>query len=266
MGVVRIEAAMRINLIPMAGEGQRYQDAGYTVPKPLIEIDGVPMFVRAARALPAADRYIFVCRQNHVQNSGIAQLVEKYFPGGLVIFAEALTAGQAMTCMLAREKIPEDAFLTIGASDCDVVYDEKDCEALFTDSQVDGWIWTFRKNPAVLQNPKMYGWVETDDFGKALHVSCKVPISDNPLEDHAVIGAFTFRRADFFFDAVTAMCAANDRVNNEYYVDVAVNYAIRSSLNIRTFEVDRYICWGTPLDFEIYQYWQEYFARRLACV
>jgi len=39
---------MRVNLIPMAGEGQRYVDAGYQIPKPFIEVDGLPMvFVRA---------------------------------------------------------------------------------------------------------------------------------------------------------------------------------------------------------------------------
>ena len=58
---------MRINLIPMAGEGQRYVDAGYQIPKPFIEVDGLPMVIRACQALPKADRYIFVCRKSHLE-------------------------------------------------------------------------------------------------------------------------------------------------------------------------------------------------------
>jgi hypothetical protein len=66
-------------------------------------------------------------------------------------------------------------------------------ERLFLDEEVDGWIWTFRNNPAVLQNPKMYGWVETfQDSVRAKRVLCKIPLSETPMNDHAVIGAFTF--------------------------------------------------------------------------
>ena len=59
---------MIVNLIPMAGEGQRFKNEGYTTPKPLLDTDGVPMFVRAAKSLPKADLYIFVCRRGQVDN------------------------------------------------------------------------------------------------------------------------------------------------------------------------------------------------------
>ena len=39
----------------MAGEGQRFVNAGYNTPKPLIENDGLPMVVQAAKTLPPAE-------------------------------------------------------------------------------------------------------------------------------------------------------------------------------------------------------------------
>jgi CTP:phosphocholine cytidylyltransferase-like protein len=51
-----------INLIPMAGEGQRFKDAGFTNPKPLIEVNGLPMIVRALKCLPKALKNILVVR------------------------------------------------------------------------------------------------------------------------------------------------------------------------------------------------------------
>ena len=48
----------KINLVPMAGEGKRFLDEGYKIPKPLIKIHCIPMFVHAAKALPKADLYI----------------------------------------------------------------------------------------------------------------------------------------------------------------------------------------------------------------
>ncbi len=253
----------RINLIPMAGEGQRYKNLGYTTPKPFIDVDGMPMVVRACKSLPKADKNIFVCRKNHLNQFPIQNILEKYLNNVTIVTIDELTEGQAITCLAAREHIPDDAILNIGASDNDMVYNEGAIEEMYQNPKIDGWVWTFRNNPAVLQNPKMYGWVETDiTKNKATHISCKIPISENPMHDHAIIGAFTFKKAKFFFDAVNAMVSSNARINNEFYVDIAINFAIKSGLNIQVCEVDQYICWGTPKDYEEYQYWLSYFKKR----
>ena len=248
----------------MAGEGQRYKDAGFKIPKPFIDIDGIPMVVRACKALPNADKNIFVCRKQHLEQYPIKDVLEKYLNNVIIVSIDELTDGQAMTCLAARDHIPDDSILNIGASDNDMVYNEGNLEKMYQNKELDGWIWTFRNNPAVLQNPKMYGWVKTEkSTNKATHVSCKIPISENPLLDHAVIGAFTFKKAKSFFDAVHNMIKSNYRINNEFYVDVAIDFAIKSGLNIHVHEVDQYICWGTPQDFYEYQNWLKYFKKRL---
>lgn len=255
---------MRINLIPMAGEGQRFKDAGYVIPKPLIDIKGVPMVVRAANALPLADKYIFVCRNTHLEMTDLRNTLRRYFKDPVVISVDKLTEGQAITCMLAKEYIPDDAILTIGASDNDMTYDKIATEKLFQNNAIDGWIWTFRKNHAVLQNPAMYGWVVTKrNSENAVSISCKKTISNDPMNDHAVIGAFTFKKARIFFDAVDAMVKAKSKINNEYYVDVAAEFAIRAGNRINVFEVEQYVGWGTPKDYEEYLYWLRYFQKRL---
>ena len=255
---------MRINLVPMAGEGQRFKDAGFTIPKPFIDVDGIPMVVRACKALPAADKNIFVCREHHIQEYPIKEILEKYLNNVVIVTIDKLTEGQAITCLAAREHIPDDAILNIGASDNDMVYDQSIIDKMYQNLELDGWIWTFRNNPAVLQNPKMYGWVETEpNATKATHVSCKIPISKNPMIDHAIIGAFTFKKAKSFFDSVDEMVKSNYRINNEFYIDVAIDVAIKLGLNIHVHEVDQYICWGTPQDYKQYQYWLAYFKNRV---
>lgn len=50
------------NIIPMTDEGIRFVNHGYKIPRPLIPIDGVPLFVRAAICLPDTDLWIFICK------------------------------------------------------------------------------------------------------------------------------------------------------------------------------------------------------------
>jgi len=122
---------MRINLVPMAGEGKRYKDLGFTIPKPFIDVDGMPMVVRACKALPAADKNIFVCRKHHIQEYPIQDILEKYLNNVIIVTIDELTEGQAITCLAARDHIPDNAILNIGASDNDMVYDEKVIEEMY---------------------------------------------------------------------------------------------------------------------------------------
>lgn len=240
-----------VNLIPSAGAGQRFVDEGFDVPKPLIEIEGVPMIIKAAEKLPPADQWIFICRDEHVKNFNIDQKLKKYFHGLKIIPVDYLTEGQASTCLLAKEYLFNDDVLTIGACDNATDYN---LEAFKDElSKTDALVWTFRNNPAVLRNPKMYGWVEVDKKGFAQKVSCKNPISDNPLKDHSVVGTFSFKRAEIFFHCVDSMIAKDRRINGEFFMDVAMDECIKLGYLVRVFEVEKYFCWGTPKDLIEYQ-------------
>ena len=249
----------RVNLIPMAGAGQRFVDAGYTVPKPLIEVAGLPMIVRAARSLPPADLWIFACRAEHIRDAGIDTALRRLFSPAVIVSVDHLTEGQACTCLLARDELRPDDELTIGACDNAMIWNPGDFARAMADTGNDFLVWTFRNNPAVLQDPRMYGWVRTDARGACTGVSVKIPLSDTPMRDHAVIGAFTFRRAGLFLDACDDMIRADARIRNEFYVDQAINFALARGARGRPFEVDRYICWGTPRDLETHDYWRAYF-------
>lgn len=250
----------RINLIPMAGAGQRFVDAGYGMPKPLIPVAGKPMIVRAAGCLPPPDEWVFVCRQEHIAQAQIDDELKKLFHPAKIVSVNHLTEGQACTCLLAKEHLETNAILTIGACDNAMTYDAAKFELQIAAPDVDALIWTFRKNPAVLQDPRMYGWVDADAAGSVRRVSVKVPLSDKPINDHAVIGAFTFKRAGDFVAAAEAMIRANRRIRNEFYVDEVMNVAVEQGLRVKVFEVDRYICWGTPRDLDTFNYWHGYFA------
>jgi len=245
-----------VNIIPMAGAGQRFADAGYSTPKPLIEVNGLPMIVRAAQSLPNADHWIFICRKEHIICSDIQNILEKHFPQCSIITVEELTEGQACTVLLARSLLRKDDRINIGACDNAMTWN---AQKLSDIENSDFLTWTFRNNPAVKINPKMYGWVKTDESLNISEVSVKQPISDNPMKDHAIVGAFSFKEAGLFLEATDYMIKENSRINNEFYIDNVINFCIKMGAKGKAFEVDKYICWGTPNDLATYNYWLSYF-------
>ncbi len=250
-------------LIPMAGAGKRFSDAGYTVSKPLIPTtyrkDGkkYPMVVCAVRDITdlTGDGYvIFINRTD--DPCDIPEELGKYIPDASFIGVDRLTEGQACTCLLAKNLIDDDTPLFIGGCDNGMEADKVNFEKLSSDSDV--LVFTYRNHDCVLRNPNAYGWVYTDENGVAKSVSVKKAISDNPLNDHAIVASFWFKKGSYFVENAEKMIAENDRINNEFYVDKVIDYCISSGLRVRVFEVDRYIGWGTPDDYECYEKTVEY--------
>ena len=243
----------KVNLIPMAGRGQRFLDVGHKTPKPLIDIDGLPMIIRAANCLPDADKWIFICRKEHIDSAKIDIVLNDHFSNSKIISIDYLTEGQASTCLLAKDLLKKDDILTIGACDNGMLYDKKKFEKLISIN--DAIIWTFKNNKAVLKDPHMYGWVDVDSSGNAIKVSCKKPISNNPINDHAIIGAFTFKKAEHFIINAENMINKGLKVNNEYYLDNVLFECIKNGVRVAPFKVDQYNCWGTPSD--LLEYFQK---------
>ena len=247
-----------INLIPMAGEGSRFKSEGYSIPKPLIDVSNKHMIFQASDFLPKPTSWIYVCRDEHIKDFNIDEKLKKYDDDVTCISVDKLTEGQASTCLLAKEKINNNKELMIAASDNGMLWDRKKYSEL--KESCDCLVWTFRNNQTVMEKPEGYGWVITEnDQLTVKRVSVKKPISENPLNDHAVVGAFWFKKGSIFVDASEGMISKNIRINNEFYVDEAINQVIELGYTVKVMEVDSYICWGTPNDLKTFEYWQNYF-------
>lgn len=246
-------------IMPMAGAGARFAASGYAEPKPLIAVSGRPMAVAAAADLPQTDRQVFVLRRDLPQVDTIECELRRVYPQCRIVMLDRLTEGQAITCLEAIGEVDPDAPLTIGACDTGVLYDAGRFEALMNDPAVDVIVWGFRGHDAARRRPTSYGWIDETD-GKVSTVAVKTPLRD-PATDPVVIGTFTFKRAADFKAATERMMARDARVNGEFYVDTCINDAIDLGCSVRLFEVDAYLCWGTPPELKTFEYWQSCFHK-----
>jgi len=252
-------------LIPMAGEGKRFQEAGYSDSKPAIPTWDVksgaklPMVVCAANCLPGLEddgkNLMFVEREFH-RRDGTEERIREQFPQAGFLVAAELTEGQACTCLLAKEWIDGDEELLIAGCDNGMLFDAAKFDKLRREADL--LVFTYRNNDAVVENPDAYGWMKTDEKGNITGLSIKKALSDTPKNDHAVVATFWFRHGWQFVKAAEKMIAENDRIRNEFYVDETVKHALDLGYHAKVFEIERYIGWGTPKDYEEYQATFEY--------
>lgn len=259
-------------VIPMAGEGKRFSEQGYPLHKPAIPtIDRrsgreLPMVVCAALDLPGVEaegsNVIFIDRDFH-KRDGVETAIRQTFPRARFLTLDHLTEGQACTCLLAKESVDLEQELLIAGCDNGMVLQETkfEQEKLTTDCLV----FTYRNQESVLANPDAYGWMIVDLENQITGLSIKKAISDTPLEDHAVVATFWFRKGSIFVEAAEKMIAEDDRIHGEFYVDEVVRHVLELGYRAKVFEIDRYIGWGTPKDYEEYQqtirYWQRFVSK-----
>lgn len=233
-------------LIPMAGAGSRFSKAGFTKPKPFIDVAGKPMIVRVLENLALPDaRYILVVRREHMQVEAklIHEIEHKYHATFLGI--DGLTEGTACTVLHARKLINNDTQLLIANSDQIVDFDPQDFVDDCMKRNLDGSILTFEDTE---RDPK-WSFARIGGGGLVEEVKEKQPISE-----FATVGIYLFRRGADFVDAAIEMMLQQDRVSNEYYTCPTYNYLIRERKLIGMYTVPAGAMHGigTPEDLETY--------------
>ncbi len=232
-------------VIPMAGQGTRFSRAGYELPKPLIEVHGMPMIEVVVRnlRLRAPHRFVFLPLREHLDRYDLARRLGQIAPGCAVVPVEATTEGAACTILLARQEFEGDSPLLLANSDQYVHTDVNDFVADMASRDLDGSILTF---PA--DHPK-WSYARVDRDGLVLEVAEKRPISP-----HATVGLYLFRRGRDFAWAADRMIAANLRVNGEFYTAPAYNELLEQGQRIGIYEIGRegegMFGMGTPEDLE----------------
>lgn len=234
-------------VVPMAGRGSRFVDAGYRDPKPLIPVHGMPMIELVIRNLTPSvpHRFVFVCQREHVEALALDVKLARWCPGAEVIAIDRVTEGAACTVLLARDLVDGEDPLMIANCDqwCDVSIDGY--LATMERERADGLIMTMTAD-----DPK-WSYVRLGPDGRPTQVVEKKVVSNE-----ATVGVYNYRRGRDFVAAADAMIAADARVNGEFYVAPAYDFMIRAGKRIALHnvgaELDGMYGLGTPRDLEAF--------------
>ena len=246
-----------VQVIPMAGRGQRFVDQGYAEPKPFIPVGGEPMIARVLACLPkpAGGERSLVVQREHAESARFRETVQSL--GGRVVTLDQITSGQACTALIGLEGVPDDAPVLFAPCDAGYTYDPKARRRLEDEGEYDAIVWTARGHLPAIWRPQMYGWVEVKG-SRVLRAAVKEVVAGAaPASQEVMTGTFWFRDAATFRREETAMEAANDRVNGEFYIDTIIKRMVAQGAKIAAFTVDKYIPWGTPEELRTFDYHAE---------
>ena len=246
-----------ILIMPSAGKGKRFLEDGYDIPKPLLKVSNKPLFVQAINDLPYTKQKLIVITEKFEYSQNLKEQIEKNKLSCKIEFISRDTKGQSETCYLAIRDLNPDKSLFVSSCDHGVIYNKEKFDSLINDKEIDVIVWGCRDYPNALRNPEMYGWISYKN-NSIYEVSVKKRIQ-NDYCNAIVIGSFFFRKISLFKRLVEEQFEKKDLVNNEFYVDSLINIAIKKGLNIKYFEVDSFLCWGTPNELKTYEYWQDCF-------
>ncbi len=233
-------------VIPMAGLGSRFAEAGYEKPKPFIDVNGLPMIARVMENLhyPQAN-YILIGRKEHLEQEKelVGEISKKY--KARFIGIDKLTEGTACTVLFARQFINNDAPLLIANSDQLVDISMEDYINDCLEKQMDGSILTFTDAE---RNPK-WSFAKIDENGLVTEVQEKKAISE-----FATVGIYFFAKGSDFVNGAIDMIVNNDRVNNEFYSCPVYNYLIADDKKIIIYNIEASAMHGlgTPADLTAY--------------
>ncbi|MDA9945232.1 glycosyltransferase family 2 protein [Schleiferiaceae bacterium] len=221
-----------INIVlPIAGRGSRFKDAGYELPKPLIKIHQLSMIeVVVNNIRPECEhKFIFVALKEHLDHLGMRETLNRIAPGCSIIPVTEVTEGAACTVLLAEELINNEDELMLANSDQWV---DIDINAYLTQmknqSCVDGLIMTMWAD-----DPKWsYAALDNDGFVKQV-------VEKEVISNEATVGIYNFKRGSDFVKSARQMISKNLRVNNEFYVAPVYNELVANGANVRVYNIGK---------------------------
>ena len=226
-------------VIPMAGAGSRFEEAGYTFPKPLIEVNGQPMIQTVVSNLNLDGTYIFLVQKSHYEKYNLKSLLEVISPNCKIIQIDGLTEGAACTVLKATSLIDNKEPLIIANSDQYIKWDSIKSMYNYNQKKIDGSILTFE---AI--HPK-WSYAKTDNNNFVTEVAEKKVISKN-----ATVGVYYWKKGSDYVNCAETMIKKNIRVNKEFYVCPVYNEAIGEGKKIVIDKVSEMHGLGTPDDLK----------------
>lgn len=236
-------------IMPMAGEGSRFLKEGWTTPKPLIKLKGIPLFQRAISSVKIEGvpmKYSFIVRQEHIDKYGIDKGIKALLPDANIFSVLKTTRGAVETCLMAESAIADEDGIVV--MDCDLEFRSRQYIdilreelSLSVDDAHGGALVSFESN-----NPR-YSYAALGEDGFVSRTAEKEVISN-----HALCGAYFFSTGKRFKEVAHQLMNEPEFKKPEYYLSLLYNYLLEADEKVRLATMEEYYSYGTPEELKRY--------------
>lgn len=247
-------------IIPMAGTGERFIQAGYKEPKPLIEVDGKPIIEHVVNLFPGEDDFTFICNEHHLKFSNLRGVLVGIKPSARIISISQHKLGPVYSVLQASDYIDETKPAIVNYCDFHTYWDYSYFKNKMIELECDGCIACYKGFHPHLLLTNLYAGVRADKDNYMIEIREKHSFTENKMDTYQSAGTYYFRSGAIVKKYFNATIEKKIAYKGEYYVSMVYN--LLKSDNLKTYIYDLvYFCqWGTPEDLEIYRFWSSYFA------
>jgi NDP-sugar pyrophosphorylase family protein len=247
-------------VIPMSGFGERFRSAGYSVPKPLIEVNGLPIIEHVINLFPGETDFTFICNEEHLINSSyqMRRVLQNLCPAGRIVGIPPHRLGPIHAVRQIEHLLDLDSPVVVNYCDFTCYWDWSEFNTFVRASNCDGAIPAYKGfHPHSLGNTnyaylkEISGWVQD--------IQEKQPFTNNRMNEFASSGTYYFSSAKLMYDAFKKTMESNLNIGGEFYVSLAYKPLLDEGKNIAVYPLQHFMQWGTPEDLGEYLSWSKTF-------
>ena len=245
-------------IVPMSGMGNRFVEAGYQIPKPLIKIDGRPIIEHIVNMFSDEDDFIFICNSKHLKETQMRSVLEKIAPRGTIVEIAGHKKGPVFAVQQIQELIRDEEEVIINYCDFSCFWDYKDFLKHTRARNADGAVPSYKGFHPHMLGSTNYAFMR-DNEQWMLEIKEKEPFTDNRMEEYASMGTYYFKKGAYVKEYFAVLINRDVNLNGEYYVSLVYNILVENGLKVSIYNVQHMLQWGTPQDVEEYNGFSNYF-------
>ena len=251
-------------IIPMSGFGERFRRVGYTVPKPLIEVEGKPIIAHIIDMFSGENNFIFICNKDHLATPEykMREILLHYCPTGKIISVESKKLGPVDAVLQAQQHIKPNTPCIVNYCDFTCYWNWEHFKQFVVDSNCTGAIPTYKGFHPHSLGTTNYAYMREEN-GWVLDIQEKMPYTNDRMNEYASSGTYYFADSTQMLDAFQQIIEQNLNVNGEFYVSLVYKILLKLNKNIAVYELQHFMQWGTPEDVAEYNMWSQTFKNIL---
>lgn len=247
-------------VVPMSGFGERFRRAGYTVPKPLIHVEGKPIISHVVDLFDADSKFFFIVNADHLNDEalGMAKLLKQIAPGCTIVPIAPHRLGPVYACLEVIPHLEPNQEVFVNYADFSCLWDFEDFLKDARHRGLHASVPAYRGFHPHSGGSTNYAYIQEENLYLS-KIREKEPFTSDKTREFASSGGYYFLSADLMEHYFGRLLEHGPSVNGEFYVSSAVELMARDDLRVGVYEVRHFMQWGTPEDLNEYAYWSQIF-------